>query len=548
MTKITPSQISLKKLNDDTISSILDFLTTANELSRVGCANKFLRVRANRDDFWQSLSKRNFNLSHAVLPKGELKGTGEDLRWTPISASSFREAWFAWRKIQFSLSPTNVDKPLLPLLAPFYLRALRIWDLLKKVLLDNNYTQITETLCAGANGNDWYKFCESNGFDPFLPELQALRMLHSIHDGQELLHTPFSGIPGGYNYYNQVTVVQLLSLEKMTHISAHLSEDFFDALPDYQGDHLKRLIIASDHRHKHFFLDHKNGGNLYVGNSFAFPKYFIQDDDSDLTQHFQENAAVLAAPERTEEHDAVLLWLEVYVARLIAGFYKFGNIMPEEDESAGIILFPRLEETPMCLTPLFPTDETLSEAMDKIEPDEGATVAVTKGVQCEASSIFLAESKGWTYSIRLKLIDDSEMKSREDDSGAFTGCQLQRRHWEIRDCAGQTSHVSGRGVVGKYPFLYVGGFLDFQQQMSGQIGGGRACTGDFVYQSQTGPAAFHRYGSESMTAGSFGGELEFQFCHYGKRDGRTCFYKTEENRTFNVVVKPFKLVLPKFVY
>lgn len=410
----------------------------------------------------------------------------------------------------------------------------------------------------------------------------------------------FRGLFGGYSVYEHTPCSFLLPLKE----SAWLSTCGEDSLAgnDHSKLHelcqnarldsplapvanairrklgLSRIAVAASGTQKITWLDPLDGA-VYVGD----PACIFPREMGLLAEHHQSDAmrvlnpverdflrrvpwrlGVRAAPTREnkflnvddrgmyphpEYYDDVLRWTECFAERLRRGFYRASPIVPDDPDSVGVVLFPRTEEAPMGMTPISRITPPLPEKhrLPTRRPDAGATVAVTRGVVCTASPIMLAESPrgGWAYSIRLRLDPDAAAAAN------VVACRLDTRHWRIVDGEGVVRDVNGRGVIGKFPFLYSGGWRDDYQGYAGLTGPHRR--GEFVYQSQSGPLEGvdpdSRLEGVEPGRGSFGGELQMIPGRWeDDGEGQKDLILGSQDETFDVVVKPFELSVPAFVF
>ena len=152
----------------------------------------------------------------------------------------------------------------------------------------------------------------------------------------------------------------------------------------------------------------------------------------------------------------------------------------------------------------------------------------TFGIRVEASTIHFGHPQmGWTYSIRLKLIDVTKLP-RYQDNNNFYGAQLLTRHWVITNSeTGEINRVDGRGVVGYFPILHKDGYINIGPDLSLT----KNCEGWFSYQSMSGPLP---------NRSTFGGSLTFCI----NRDGKDMII---DDRSFDSINDKFDVVVPTFV-
>ena len=136
---------------------------------------------------------------------------------------------------------------------------------------------------------------------------------------------------------------------------------------------------------------------------------------------------------------------------------------------------------------------------------------------------------GWTYSIRIKLVDDEGNNNR---------CQLVTRHWQIKKSSGRIENVSGAGVIGLFPVFHQGGFVHVGSHSSNHLQPSKK--GEvFIYQSCTGSSSNHE------RTVSFGGSLTFRLVPPNEKREDHVEYQSASQQgfaglgLFNVIVKPF---------
>ena len=184
------------------------------------------------------------------------------------------------------------------------------------------------------------------------------------------------------------------------------------------------------------------------------------------------------------DDDCWLAWFEQHVRRLSEDIYRI------DKEYGGICLFPWSSNG----------DESLRDCVSR---------RVTKGVEVIASSIFITQNfmDGFIYCLRIRILEEGEEGYLSAEQRGFDACRLRTRHWRIFDRAtNNTQTVNGEGVVGMYPTLMEGGFMERKKN------GGQFTQGYFSYQSCTGPME---------DGGQFGGHLVFQMIRIQNNDTAT---------------------------
>lgn len=118
-------------------------------------------------------------------------------------------------------------------------------------------------------------------------------------------------------------------------------------------------------------------------------------------------------------------------------------------------------------------------------PNAGESMSrcVTDGIEVRASARWLPQyypgSVNFAYYIRIRILPERSIP-----------CQLVGRRWEFIDGNGQSSMVTGEGVIGKHPYFFIdddgkGSYIDLGHGCHGEIFNDAA----FTYVSQTGDVA-----------------------------------------------------------
>jgi len=269
------------------------------------------------------------------------------------------------------------------------------------------------------------------------------KMALSFHDGQprtkpeEIAQSawPFVGLFGGYSAYNHLACVKLMSLDDALTLTAGLRE-----------------------RHQTIFANSLFIAQCPFGH---FPKAFVLNTVNGLVYVMDRKPgmATRLTPAVPPGPHGFIRWLEEFVNRLRDGTYVAGQLVPGEETSRGINIFPQQG------------------------PD--LAVAVTNGIEALASAVYMAEHvQYWAYSIRLRVLPPGHPQHVPAQQRGFTEVQLQSRHWVLTDGNGQVREVRGRGVIGKHPVLCDEGFIDLPLSVEG--GDPPLQSGYFVYQSCSG--------------------------------------------------------------
>jgi uncharacterized protein affecting Mg2+/Co2+ transport len=225
----------------------------------------------------------------------------------------------------------------------------------------------------------------------------------------------------------------------------------------------------------------------------------IVNDDRRFGQ--RDYPAVARVNSKGNRDDDALRWMEEYVRRLSEGEIGIGRI----GNRRCITLYPRY--VPGAAPRLVNGVPVVSRK-------------VTRGVEVIASSVFASQRAMdicFIYSLRIRLlVPDDGQEYLSPERRGFQTCQLKGRHWKITNYeTGQTHQVHGEGVIGLFPELEEGSYIE----------DGTRFPGTFEYQSCTGPM---------NDGGCFGGHLTFQ---------------TDSGEYFNVEVGKFALDRrPDFLY
>jgi uncharacterized protein affecting Mg2+/Co2+ transport len=118
------------------------------------------------------------------------------------------------------------------------------------------------------------------------------------------------------------------------------------------------------------------------------------------------------------------------------------------------------------------------------------------------------------------------------------------RHWKITTSSGEVRRVDGPGVIGKFPILHSGGYVDFGNDgiFDREVETDKTVdeTGWFIYQSISGNIS---------SKSTFGGRLTFVINTTGNdmSGGGSC-ENISSMATFDVVVPTFELKPQEFYF
>lgn len=500
----------MEDLPDDGLMNILIFLDIKKELTAIMRTCKKLQTVACKEDSWKVWCKNSLSLTDKTAPV------------TPGSTdkavyNTWRECAQRWSPIVTQINPYGTDE----VDGPVYLRVLDSWRVIENFYTANlpavraslnpcaRYDDFTGVFVKRVNDS---QEDQGGGEEVDTLDMHALRPLwyvYSIHNGQQLHYDEavaeqkgnsvlrqhisdiFLGLFGGYMAYDHVVNVRLWSLREVTNLKLNFVPSTFGPV----------------------------AGSFNLAKMFGFRKgRFVcrcvnEDVDVSPVPAVMDTSTEKKEKEACRGGSEFLSWFEEFSRRLGNSSYKVGNFV---DNHYGVVQFPA------------------------IPGEMGCTRAVTRGVEVVASSIIMYEhpQSGWTYSVRVRLLNAGEEGYMTPQERGFDTCQLQSRHWAIED--GETNsvdHVRGRGVIGKFPLLKQGGYRDDSQNRRGVVEAGEHCEGAFVYQSCSG-----RLGawdtSGACIRGWFGGELIFV---PGNLDNPT-------GQPFDVRVERFPLARPAYLF
>ncbi|XP_020596827.1 F-box protein SKIP16 [Phalaenopsis equestris] len=459
--------MGLENLGEHILEAILLKLGP-RETIVIGCVSSGLRVVASGENLWRNFCVSDFDLSSPEDPQGR-------------PCPSFKAAYEQWLK-SFLMYPL-----------PLVRRAKQCWCSIRSWMAVN-FPEANDTLRRGATEAEIKKAEEKLGAKFPL----STRILYRFCDGQDTegfdrsqcRHLAPLGIIGGYEFYNHLVNVHLLSLSQIV----KKTKEFVQMM----GFKSKNIVVAmSNYLDKRFLLNFSSG-QLYVGTRdmlsagelmLCVPSELLKPE-SDATNGLPQGA--------------LMLWLEEHSRLLHNGIIQTRMLR----KARTISLFPEA----VSGTPMVRRSEAIS-----LYPSSLTTysTAVTNGVQIRASAVFVPELSilngermeyCYSYSIRMSLIPEECFLN----GVYYSTCQLSCRHWIIRSNDNIVDEVSGEAVIGLYPHL-------------------RPNQNEFVYESCT-PLPY--------ASGSIEGSFTFvpgSLAH-------------PEGPPFEVKVAPFKLEVPEYIF
>ncbi|XP_073013427.1 F-box protein SKIP16 [Typha latifolia] len=385
--------MGLEGLEDLILETIVSNLGPKHA-AMLACVSTRLKGAAVAENLWRRFCAEDFDLCDRLDPDGN-------------PCPSFKETYKIWFE-SFGMYPL-----------PFVKRAKNCWNSLRNWMAEN-FPEVNDTLKKGVSETQIKSAEEALGFKLPMPT----KVLYRFCNGQQTVSDNPSesrrlaplGIIGGYEFYNHLVNVHILSLEQIVPETIEVAKEV--GFPE--GSKFI-LVAASLYVEKFFFLNCANG-QLYVGTKNLM-------SDGEMMPCVPQ---ALIRPTVDANHDmpqdALLLWLEEHCRRLQSGMIR----TRVSRKSRSICLYP--EEPPSC------------------------SLAITNGVQVRASSVLVPEASDLTgpekyfysYSIRMSLLPEGCIL----DGMYFSSCQLYSRHWIIRSRDTVVSDVQGEAVIGKFPLLF----------------------------------------------------------------------------------------------
>lgn len=417
-------------LGNEELASVLGLLVAPEDLAAAACAGRALRDATYAAPAWQRHCAERFCIASPAQVPTGHAGA------EPVTHC---EAFRAWSDAFADVPPQELS------------RALRAWRSLESSLA-SALPGAAASLAEGASAAD-VDHAESLIGKP-LPA--SLRAILRVHNGQDLDfdrrvmlddgghrtepdESMFHGMFGGYSFYNHVVNVRMLSLESAMTWTQNLRQ--------YRIVHPRdQLVFAiSFNLNKIFVVELATGSIRVLG---------------------KDRRWMPAAPPDPSpgDNDGVLRWLEEYASRLSRGVYAVEKVEGFEYLS------------------IFASEGTQS------------SVAVTRGVQVEARSLFVPEQSTpsddfFTYSIRFSLLGEEEQRAAWPATAGpprfLREVQLRSRHWLIADNTGHAEEVRGEAVVGAYPILHSGETPFVYQSCTGVHGTPGSMEGDFAFVEGT---------------------------------------------------------------
>lgn len=405
----------MSKINNDSLILTLDYLRFEDVLILSTC-NKRLHSLASQESSWEKLCNIDWGLFDTLLnPPGDFNET----------CDTYKKLYIRWRRVFKEYQVSDV-------------KFVRLWWRSIEKLLASCAPPIFSTL-GNQMPQEQIREAESNRTRTPLPYPKCLKLLYSFHNGQSVPirskhYLYFSGLFGGYYYYQDFTCMMFLPLHKVTVINDPVSQEPCYVFSECSVQGPMRRLCCSE------------SGNVYItsGCRLLRPCHPLPDTIKKDHKHMEKKTIM----------NGLFIWLEEYLNRLQDGIYKYA---PSPYEHNILSLYPSGGEG-VGDGERFGVTTTLSSHISS-----GSIVtAVTSGIEITVSVVFIPEKSSldsrrlfWAYSITLRLLADHPSRPT-----ALTQCQLHSRHWKIEFPDEELQEVTGEGVVGQQPILDVSSAQD----------------------------------------------------------------------------------------
>eukprot|EP00559_Dactyliosolen_fragilissimus_P009482 CAMPEP_0184862268 /NCGR_PEP_ID=MMETSP0580-20130426/6752_1 /TAXON_ID=1118495 /ORGANISM="Dactyliosolen fragilissimus" /LENGTH=482 /DNA_ID=CAMNT_0027360043 /DNA_START=198 /DNA_END=1646 /DNA_ORIENTATION=+ len=434
-------------------------------------------------------------------------------------ASSSFDSWKTWTKVSatyYAITPkSNTER----VNATYFLRASSFWTKIEQWCLDPNISgeHGMEILSSLQNGvtYDQSRF-RKIPLGTFKKGKAALEAIFAFSDGQSILgnsaRSIFRGILGGYGAYNIITCTTLLdthTCSKITNIPEQLNDAFVPLA----------VSMGSNSSQKKFYVQCSTGCILLDAAREIGRHASPQTSSSSTSTTTTSTTTTTTTTTPTDQccHESALLWFEELANRLTNRQFHVDVIYQKE---VAIVQYPSLP------SPGYAGGGTIRGKVPI------TSRAVTRGVEVVASSVLAIEQmqSPFIYSIRIRLLVQGEQGYLPPSERGFDTCQLFSRHWRIRNHDDDSvDRVDGDGVIGMYPLLHEGGYVDHSMEEFGHIVKGDSQKGTFEYRSCCGDVQGSMQGHFTFVPGS----LEHP----------------SQGRPFDVLVAPFALERsPLFIF
>ena len=502
----------------ENIHHTLTFLDTRRDILSVATSvSKGWHTQCSDDKLWRLLFKRDWDATEKIIPMSPVFRVEQNIKLLG-HASTFYQAYIMWEKLK---ARTRMS--------------------VNGGTSSRSSADVRKSFCRAASA--WEKV--------FLFDTIHMPQLLSDHSQQQELHFPqlrigktqeqgmVQQLRGGLTHIHSSILAFFACVDGQLKLPASGSNNFeghtagqmggFQVYGEYHCSILNtmeqclelRNTLRLQTRKPDLFLLPLTSGTVMYQQTQMFRFICVEANTAEMFHLcFHISEPVSCTPmKRATNGSAILLldWWEEFASRLTLNCYVPGKIFGKNHPGKiGIDLFPRIQ-------PLMVACET-------------------NGIRVEASTIHFGDGRGWTYSIRLKLVDVQLLPGWSSEQQGFYGAQLMMRHWEIRDSSSaEVRRVDGPGVIGNFPVLHTGGYLDFGHENFTAEGMEVVDeTGWFIYQSMSG---------NMSNLSTFGGRLTFVINRDGKDmsdSGRCENFSSMDS--FDVVVPTFVLNRQEFYF
>jgi len=386
-----------------------------------------------------------------------------------FTAKSAFESWRHWSKassIYFQDLRANPDpdddfaktNKNTKINGPYFLRAAHMWKSIAMWCMDEN--------ASGLFGRNLLKTLVP-GVSHQKGRFSSLReSMKRSDDGVHSLEAVFAFCDGQNNFAIRTDA------ERGSPLLAEKRLAFFGGYSAYDHSSYMRLCATPDSSHWSYQLRQiiPDDPMTIISYNYSNPWKFIGigNDDGFMKLQSMSMERTLAYPS-SNNSDMGLCWFEEFARRLKCKEMEISSC--DQDQ---IFLSPRNGTDSFGILSQFPSACSTNLCSRK----------VTRGIEVIASGIGAPEIQSVIYSIRIRLLLESEEGHMTEQERGFETCQLLSRHWVLyNEDNNKTESVDGNGVVGLYPVLFEGGYRDDRQSMSGQVRKGDNVNGLFQYQS-----------------------------------------------------------------
>lgn len=380
----------LLDMPDTLLTHVLCHLEAFAEVAACRCCCARLGALAGDDEVWAHLCVAQFGLREPRPPPSVGDG---------LPCTSFREAARAWAAFASSL---RLDKfrdtdGKLSTLAPSTIAAAETWAKLER-WCSLNLRELGATLAPPATQAAWDSF-EATVVGPAPTEavrraLLPLRLITSLHDGQDLRYDLLTAAPSGAIEVDDETLLALSEDTDDAVLNRQRSLGLLGGYSAYDIHVSSRLYPLQLMAGWTCLLRRRmplfGPSHVVIGASFDLSKHICLDLDTGqvLIGGLQRerlapvSALPLARPGGTGDTGALLAWLGEYASRLSAGEFGAADLVPLSPITRGISLMPRAGLR--CAT------------------------AVTRGIEVAASAVHAHEHGSVIYSLRIRILKEGE--------------------------------------------------------------------------------------------------------------------------------------------